>query len=506
MVSRSFKNLFFLLMIGVLVSCTEKQTGPKTLKIHFPSYKLVLDPHKMEDLYSMAVITQIYRGLLRYSAPGDVLPDIAESWTQTSDQKTYRFKLRSMTFSDGTPITASHVQMSFARIFFLGSSIGADIDYIEGTAKFRESKNIDDLGIKVISADTVEFKLSKPSAIFLIQLAVTDCAILPLKKFDDALDFSSKGIFSGPYKVIAGPDKKGLTIEKWRKDILDSKNPPKTVSYVVSDRNPVDLAREEITDTLDHDKVTATEKAELVAKGWAATPTELTGEAFVILNPNLISKEARAYLYSVIEPKELVEKLESKILTPAYGVIPRGLKGELEKSEAQALKNKKSYTGPKIAVDLEYEKTSDLEIKIANFLKEKWVHPKIDLKLVPLTKREKLDRMFQKKSQAVIGRKSIDYPEGYSVLTYFKGNYETNYFQVNDPEVDAALLEVVQMFDSKTREQGYKEIQKKILRHYTVVPLFFGSEASGLWSGKVLSVPSHSMGYHTLPVESIEMR
>lgn len=159
-----------------------------------------------------------------------------------------------------------------------------------------------------------------------------------------------------------------------------------------------------------------------------------------------------------------------------------------------------------VTIELEYEKTSEIEQRIVDFLKIKWLHPKINLKVVPLSKSDKLTRMFQKKSQAVIGRKSIDYPDGYSVLTYFKGNYESNYFQVNDPEVDRALLDVVQIFDPKLRENGYKEIQKKILRHYTIVPLFFGSEASGLWSEKVLSVPSHSMGYHTLPIESIEMR
>ena len=488
------------------MSCTQNRSEQTNLKIHFPAYKFVLDPHKMEDLYSMAVVTQIYRGLLRYNASGDVVPDLAESWTQSADQKAYRFTLKTSTFSDGSPITATNVQMSFARIFFVGSTIGADIDYIEGTTKFRETKNIDDLGIKVVAPNIIEFRLSRPSAILLIQLAVTDCAVLPLKKFDEVLDFSAKGIFSGPYKISKSLDQTGLTIEKWRTDALDSKNPPKTVSYIVNDNNPVTLAMEGVTDTLDHDKVTESEKADLLKKGWAATPTELTGEAFVVLNPNTISKELRAYLYSVIDSKELVQKLGGKMLSAAYGIIPKGLHGELEEFQITELKNNKSYNGASATIELEYEKTSDIEQKIVEFLKIKWQHPKINLKIVPLSKSEKLGRMFQKKSQAVVGRKSVDYPDGYSVLTYFKGNYESNYFQVNDPEVDAALLSVVQIFDKKQRENAYKEIQKKILRHYTVVPLFFGSEASGLWSEKVLSVPSHSMGYHTLPVESIEMR
>lgn len=149
MASQIFRRYFLFILIGALVSCTDKKSDNAVLKIHIPVFKLVLDPHKMEDLYSMAVITQIYRGLLRYSSPGDVLPDLAESWTQSADKKIYQFKLKASKFSDGSEITATNVQMSFARIFHLGSSIGADIDYIEGTEKFRRTKNIDDLGIKL---------------------------------------------------------------------------------------------------------------------------------------------------------------------------------------------------------------------------------------------------------------------------------------------------------------------------------------------------------------------
>ena len=104
MAIRKFKVLFLFPLIGVLLGCTQNKPEQKTLKIHFPVNKLVLDPHKMEDLYSMAVLTQIYRGLLRYSAPGDVMPDLAGSWTQTTDQKTYHFKLKAATFSDGSQL------------------------------------------------------------------------------------------------------------------------------------------------------------------------------------------------------------------------------------------------------------------------------------------------------------------------------------------------------------------------------------------------------------------
>ena len=108
-----------------------------------------------------------------------MLPDLAESWRESKDHLKYRFKLKKAQFSDGTEITAKNVQMSFARMFFIGASMGADLDYIQGTRAFRLSKNLSQLGIKVVSDHEIEFELSHPSALFLKHLAVVDSSILP---------------------------------------------------------------------------------------------------------------------------------------------------------------------------------------------------------------------------------------------------------------------------------------------------------------------------------------
>jgi ABC-type oligopeptide transport system substrate-binding subunit len=114
--------------------------------------------------------------------------------------------------------------------------------------------------------------------------------------------------------------------------------------------------------------------------------------------------------------------------------------------------------------------------------------------------------MFSKKAEATIGKKGTDYPDGYSVLTYFKGKYEANYFHVDDPAIDSAISSATREFNLGKRTEIYKNIQKQILRHFTNVPLYFGSQACGLWSPTVAAVTSHPLGFHTMPFESIEMR
>ncbi len=506
---RNFKHLGFVLVgIGVLmIGCTKKEKLDQKMRIHLPVVNLTLDPQKMEDAYSMAIASQIHRGLFRYDTGGEVLADLAESWTESKDHLAYRIKLKPAKFSDGSPITSRHVQMSFARMFRLGASMAADIDHISGSETFKKTLDLSTFGVKAPEPGIVEFILARPSAIFLKQLAVADCAILNLDDFKKDPDLSASGAFSGPYKVEKSLTDGEVTIEKWRKDTLDSSRPPVHVTYFMTNEKPVELALASKTDTLDHDRMEEVERSKLQSLGWSPTPTELSGEIFVVLNPKEIPEAARKILFASVSANDLVQAIQRDSYRPAFGLIPFGVPGALSEKDAKELSSvpalalKKSET-----IRLDFEEGSDLELKIAQFLKVQWGKFNIEVSFNPLPKAEKLKRMFAKTSQAMIGRKTVDYPDGFSVLGYFKGNYESNYFFVNDPVIDSALSEILQVFDPASREERYREIQKMILKHWTIIPLLFGSEASGFWSSKVRKIPAHPLGYHMLPVETIEMK
>ena len=53
----------------------------------------------------------IYQGLTRITAAGEVAPQLAQSWTISADGLTYTFKLRANAkFHDGTPFNADAVK------------------------------------------------------------------------------------------------------------------------------------------------------------------------------------------------------------------------------------------------------------------------------------------------------------------------------------------------------------------------------------------------------------
>ncbi|RUU56853.1 ABC transporter substrate-binding protein, partial [Mesorhizobium sp. M7A.T.Ca.TU.009.01.1.1] len=58
----------------------------------------------------------VFEGLTRIGPTGEVLPDLAESWTISDDGKVYTFKLQTgVKFHDGTDLDAGDVKFSLDR-------------------------------------------------------------------------------------------------------------------------------------------------------------------------------------------------------------------------------------------------------------------------------------------------------------------------------------------------------------------------------------------------------
>ena len=75
-----------------------------------------LDPHGSNDVSSSNVQSNIYETLVNRDADGNLVPGLAESWTQV-DELTWEFKLKQgVTFHDGEAFNATAVKTSFDRV------------------------------------------------------------------------------------------------------------------------------------------------------------------------------------------------------------------------------------------------------------------------------------------------------------------------------------------------------------------------------------------------------
>jgi peptide/nickel transport system substrate-binding protein len=149
----------------------------------------------------------IYQGLLGFNPKGknQVIPDIAQSWTESSNGLDYTFHLRpGVKFSNGTPVTAQDVAWS------LNQFGNPKVNIIMSALATGYGNAI------VINSSTVEVKLLHPVAAFLDDIATFPAFILPEKlvQSEGATNFFKKPVGSGPFEVQSFVNGSHLTFVK----------------------------------------------------------------------------------------------------------------------------------------------------------------------------------------------------------------------------------------------------------------------------------------------------
>lgn len=153
-----------------------------------------LDPHKAVYAGTKEVLFNVYEGLVKPTADGDLVPAVAEKFEISNDAKTYTFTLRKgLTFHDGSNVTAEDVKYSIERY--------ADIQGKESAFSILEK-------VVIVDEKTVEVKLKEGNSEFLSELTV---AILPKSNKEPA----KNPVGTGPFKVKKFEKGQSLLVERF---------------------------------------------------------------------------------------------------------------------------------------------------------------------------------------------------------------------------------------------------------------------------------------------------
>ncbi len=145
----------------------------------------------------------VYAGLMKRSADGTLVPQLAESYKISDDGTVYTFTLRpDLTFQDGTPLTADDV------VYTIKEAANPNI-------RSPLYANWEGVKVDVLDARTVTFTLPQPYAPFIEN---TTIGILPKHIWaplaDDQFSFSqfnTRPVGAGPYEVTnVVVDKSGI--------------------------------------------------------------------------------------------------------------------------------------------------------------------------------------------------------------------------------------------------------------------------------------------------------
>ncbi len=115
--------------------------------------------------------------LVTFDGQGQLMGDLAESWTISDDGTVFTFTLREgVTWQDGEPFTADDVVFTFDRILTpaMGARLHTNFLVIDGAEEFAAGEADSVSGIEALSDTEVQFTLKEPSAIFLVDMAITN--------------------------------------------------------------------------------------------------------------------------------------------------------------------------------------------------------------------------------------------------------------------------------------------------------------------------------------------
>ena len=128
----------------------------------------------------------VFEGLTRIGPNGEVLPDLAESWTISDDGKVYTFKLHSgVKFHDGADFSAEDVKFSLDRAR-AENSVNAQKQLFAAIDK-----------VDVVDPATVKVTLTHPQGSFLYNMGWGDAVIVSPKSADTNKE---KPVGTGPFK------------------------------------------------------------------------------------------------------------------------------------------------------------------------------------------------------------------------------------------------------------------------------------------------------------------
>ncbi|MBD7908647.1 ABC transporter substrate-binding protein [Sporosarcina gallistercoris] len=174
-----------------------------------------LDPSRVTEGETFKVTVNLFETLVNFGEEDTTIqPGLAKEWEPSEDGLTYTFKLQEgVKFHDGTDFNADAVVANFARWSAGDAEMFPYYSSMFGGFDGEEEAIIE--SVTAEDANTVVFKLKRPQAPFLKNLAMSMFAISSPEAFAKGDDeYERNPVGTGPFKFVEWKPNDSITIEK----------------------------------------------------------------------------------------------------------------------------------------------------------------------------------------------------------------------------------------------------------------------------------------------------
>ena len=481
------------------VGRTEQPVTGGVYRRAFADSFVVLDPALIKDSNSHEVCRQIYDGLVEFDENADVVPAIAREWSISEDKKVYTFHLRTdvrfhktaggkNSLNGGRHLKADDVLYSFKRLLRQKEDSQASFFWvIKGGRDFSEGRASDISGIRVVSADTIEFFLEQPFAPFISLLAMCNAFIVPSE--DAEGDLKNMPVGTGPFRWV-GRASDTIILEAndgyfrgrpWLdrlefpviKDETERFN-----AFMVGNLSQVEVPDSQYKNVRQDRKLSA-----------CLLETSLWGTNYLGFNtrtPPFDNPWVRKALNYAVDRETIIKLVLNDCVRSAHGVLPPGIPGfnkdlagySYDLRKARECLEKAGYPDgngfPEIV--LQYNR-DEIHSRIAEFVLANLRDIGIRCVIRELEFGEHLKSVEEGRASFFRMGWTVDYPDPDSFLyaLFHSSNIDNgyNFSGLNLPALDALLEKARFETEMQNRVQLYQQAEKLIIEEAPWVFLYF---------------------------------
>jgi oligopeptide transport system substrate-binding protein len=459
-----------------------------------------IDPHKARSTQAAAVQRDIGEGLLTYSASGELVGGVAESWQVSEDGLSYTFTLReNARWSNGDPVTAEHFVFALRRLVDPATAAF----YAQAVAAIANTKQIiagelapSELGVVALDDRTLVLNLEQPTP-YLLSL-LTHPSTFPLHPgslaaHGDNFTRPENLLSNGAYKLLSWEPAAELRLQRNERYWNNAATSIDTVTYLIVTQEMAQLNRFrageiDITDTVPADNFAGIREQfgdQLVTSPYLGVyyyGFNLSKPPFAD-NPLL-----RQALSMAVDRETLVDKVIGRGEVAAYSWVPPGVNNyepirfsyadmsqQERNSTARRLYREAGYSNDNPAqIEIRYN-TSDIQQRIALAVQAMWADALgVETTLVNEEFQVLLANMREGEVTQVFRSSWIgDYNDAHTFLSVMLSDSPSNMPRFKNATYDKRMQDAAQQTDLHKRRLYLEEAERVLLREHPVIPLYF---------------------------------
>ncbi|WJF91945.1 peptide ABC transporter substrate-binding protein [Paraburkholderia bonniea] len=455
-----------------------------------------LDPAHIESATGNTIGLDLFEGLTRIDAAGQVVPGVALSWSRTTPE-TWVFKLRhDARWSNGQPVTAADFVYAWQRVVdpATSSKYTVLVEFVKNAKSIIAGKaSPTTLAVRAIDPYTLEVTTAVPAAFFPQLTAMATMAPVhhaSVTKFGSAWTRPGNFVSNGAYVLSDWQPNNRLVAVKNDKYWNASKVVITKVTYLPIENDETAMrmyqaGQFDYTYTIPSGIYIQTQKtfgSELKTGQQIAT-------YYYSLNnqdPAFKDKRVREALSLVIDRNLLTSKLTASGELPLYGLISHGTEGaavyqpewaawpmDKRVAYARTLLKDAGYSSSKPLEFTFTYNTNDLHKKVALFVTSEWrTKLGVNAKLENVEYKVLIKQRHDGKVQVSRDGWFVDYNDAMSYFDLIRCGSVQNDQRYCNPKVDALVTQANQQLDAAQRTALLTQAHELAMNDFPLIPLF----------------------------------